>query len=113
MPGKVLNASTKEVRLDYIIDTNWENYRSLYAFMSNINGTINPVSTDEATGILPSQYVPLRVYLLGPYKQKIIQFVFTNTWIKVFDEISLDVNSPEEVKHSVTLVFEQYFIEDL
>lgn len=54
IPGKVLNPSTKEVTLEYIVDSNWENYRSLYAFMSNINGTINPVSEDEATGILPS-----------------------------------------------------------
>ena len=54
IPGKVINPSTKEVTIEYIVDSNWENYRSLYAFMSNINGTINPVSTDEATGILPS-----------------------------------------------------------
>lgn len=46
--------STKEVTLEYIVDADWQNYRSLYALISNINGTINPVSSDEATGITPA-----------------------------------------------------------
>ena len=54
IPGKVLMPSTKEVTLEYIVDSDWQNYRSLYALISNINGTINPVSTDEATGITPA-----------------------------------------------------------
>lgn len=113
IPGKVLMPDTKELNLEYIVDSNWENYRSLYAFMSNINGTINPVSEDEVTGIIPSQYLPLRIYLLGPYKKKIIQFLFEDTWIKVFNEVSLDVNSPNEVHHSFTVIFDQYRIEDV
>jgi hypothetical protein len=68
----VLIPSTKELTLEYIVDQDWQNYRSLYALISNINGTINPVSADEKTGILPSEYLPLRIYLLGPYKKKII-----------------------------------------
>jgi hypothetical protein len=72
IPGKVLLPGTKELNLEYIVDANWENYRALYAFISNIYGTINPVSDDENKGILPSNYLPLRIYLLGPYKKKII-----------------------------------------
>ena len=113
LPGKVLIPSTKEVRLEYIVDADWSNYRALYAFLSNINGTINPISQDEKTGILPSEYMQLRIYLLGPYKKKLIQFVFEDCWIKIFDEISLDVNVPDEVKHSFTMVFSSYRIEDV
>ena len=113
MPGKVLIPSTKEIRFEYIVDADWSNYRALYAFLSNINGTINPISEDEKTGILPTEYLPVRVYLLSPYKKKIIQFVFENCWIKVFDEISLNVNSAEVVKHSFTMVFDQYYIDDV
>lgn len=113
MPGKVLIPSTKEVRLEYIVDADWSNYRALYAFLSNINGTINPVSKDEKTGIVPTEYVQLRIYLLSPYKKKLIQFVFQDCWIKIFDEISLDVNVPDEVKHSFTMVFDKYYIEDV
>ena len=113
MPGKVLIPSTKEIRFEYIVDADWSNYRALYAFLSNINGTINPISEDEKTGILPTEYLPIRVYLLSPYKKKIIQFVFENCWIKVFDEISLNVNSPEPVKHAFVCVFDQYHIDDV
>ena len=113
MPGKVLMSGTKELNLEYIVDSDWNNYRSLYALISNINGTINPISTDEKTGITPAEYLKMRIYLLGPYKKKIIQFVFEDVWIKIFNEISLDVNSPNEVKHSFTCVFDQYHIEDV
>ena len=113
IPTKVLNPGTKEVTLEYIVDSDWSNYRSLYAFLSNINGTLNPVSDDEKTGILPTEYLPLRIYLLGPYKKKIIQFLFENCWIKVFNELQLDVNSPAEVTHSFTIVFDNYKIEDV
>lgn len=113
IPGKVLMADTKEVTIEYIVDSDWQNYRSLYALVSNINGTLNPVSEDENKEITPSDYIPLRIFLLGPYKKKIIQFVFENTWIKIFNEISLDVNSPDEVKHSFTAVFDSYRIEDV
>lgn len=113
MPTKILNPSTKEITLEYLVDSNWENYRALYAFMSNINGTLNPVSTDEKTGILPSEYMPVRIYLLGPYKKKIIQFLFENCWIKVFNELYLDVNQPGEVVHSFTLSWDRYSIEDI
>ena len=113
IPSKVLMPDTKEITIEYIVDADWTNYRSLYAFMSNINGTLNPVSSDEKTGILPTEYLPIRIYLLGPYKKKIIQFLFEDCWIKVFNELSLDVNSPGEVKHSFTLAFDQYRIEDV
>ena len=113
MPTKVLMAGSKELNIEYIVDSDWENYRSLYALISNINGTINPVSEDEKKGIVPAEYLPLRIYLLGPYKKKIIQFLFENTWIKLFNDLSLDVNSPNEVHHSVTCVFDRYLIEDV
>lgn len=61
--------------------------------MSGIRGTINPVvQNDDTTRILPSDYLPLRIYLLGHYKKRLIQFLFKNTWIKVFNDIALDVN---------------------
>ena len=72
VPTKVLISGTKEINIEYIVDSNWENYRSLYALISNINGTINPISDDEKKGIVPAEYLPLRIYLLGPYKKKII-----------------------------------------
>lgn len=113
IPTKVLMPDSKEITIDYIVDSEWQNYRALYAMMSTIYGTLNPVSDDNKTGILPSEYIPFRIYLLGPYKKKIISFLFENCWIKVFNEISLDVNSPAEVTHSVTLAWDRYSLEDI
>ena len=116
IPSKVLNPSTKQLTIDYIVDQNWYNYTALYSWMSGIVGVINPIATDAVSiedTISPSDYVPLRIYLLGPYKKKIIQFKFSNTWIKVFNEISLDVNAPGEVVHSFTLAFDEYSIDRL
>lgn len=61
----------------------------------------------------PSNYLPLRIYLLSPYKQKIIQFLFTNCWIKLFNEIALEQNNSGEVEASFTCVYDQYQIEDV
>lgn len=116
IPSKVLNPGTKQLTIDYIVDQNWYNYTALYSWMSGIDGVINPIATDAVSvedTISPSDYVPLRIYLLGPYKKKIIQFKFSNTWIKVFNEISLDVNAPGEVVHSFTLAFDEYSIDRL
>lgn len=115
IPGKVLNPSTKQLNIEYIVDAEWNNYKSLYSWMSGIVGVINPITTDEAESkntLNATDYIPLRIYLVGPYKKKIIQFKFSNTWIETFGDIQMDVNSPGEVMHSFTLVFDEYTIEN-
>lgn len=113
VPSKVLNAGSKQLTLEYIVDEKWQNYRSLYAWMSCIEGTFNPVTDDEKQGVQPTDYIPLRIFLLDNFKRKIIQFVFENTWIKVFNDISLDVTSPAEVTHSFTISYDSYHIDDM
>lgn len=114
IPAKVLNPSTKQLTLDYIVDHDWRNYKALYSWMSGTYGAINPiVDNDDTQSIYPSDYLPLRIYLLSPYKQKIIQFLFNDCWIKVFNEISLDVANSGEVTHSFTMVYDEYTIEDI
>ena len=113
IPTKVLNADTKEVTLEYIVDSDWKNYKALYAWLSGIYGTLNPVLKNTNTGIMPSDYMPLRIYLLSPYKQKLIQFLFENCWIKIFNDVSLDVSSSELVTHSFTMAFDRYTVENI
>ena len=114
MPTKVMNAETKELTLDYVVDARWANYKCLFKWMSGIYGTINP-STDvsDVNGVNPSDYIPLRIYLLDSYKRKIIQFLFENCWIKMFNDLALDVSNPNEVIHSFTVVYDRYTIEDI
>ena len=113
VPTKVLNASNKELTLEYIVDDKWQNYRSLYAWMSCITGTIAKVTDDEKTNVSPSDYIPLRIYLLDHFKKKVIQFVFENCFLKIFNDLSLDVTNPTEVTHSFTFAFDRFYIEDI
>jgi len=114
IPTKVINADTKELTLEYIVDEDWQNYRSLYSWMSKVEGTLNPVTTDDNTeAISPDDYLTLRIYLLNNDKKKVIQFAFYNCWIKVFNEIALESNNPNEVHASFTFAYDDYRIEDI
>lgn len=114
IPTKIMNSDTKELTLEYFVDSEWKNYKSLYAWMSGIEGTLNPTVKNEAIEkVSPSDYLPLRIYLLSPYKKKLVQFVFENCWIKLFNDIALECNNPGEVTHSFTCVYDNYSIEDI
>ena len=113
IPTKVFNPDDKTLTLEYIVDENWQNYRALFAWMSGITGAINKATDDENTGIQPTDYIPLRIYLLDNYKKKIIEFVFENTWVKTFESISLEQNNPGEITHSFTFAYDRYYLADL
>lgn len=114
MPTKVLAPETKELTLEYLIDSEWLNYKALYAWMSGIEGTINPVvANEQLNGVTPGLYMPMRIYLLSPYKKKIIQFLFSNCWIKLFNDLALEQNNPNEITHSITLSYDQFTIESV
>lgn len=113
IPTKVFNSGDKSLTLDYIVDEKWQNYRSLFAWMSGVTGTINGSTQDENHGIQPSDYISLRIYLLDNYKRRIIQFVFENCWIETFNDISLEQNNSGEVTHSFTFNYDYYYIEDI
>ena len=109
-----MNAESKELTLEYIVDSNWNNYKCLFKWMSGIYGTINPsIDISDVNGVNPSDYVPLRIYLLDSFKKKIIQFLFENCWIKMFNDLALEVNNSDEVHHSFTVVYDRYSIEDV
>ena len=114
IPLKVMNSETKELTLEYLVDQNWNNYKCLFKWMSGIYGTINPtINTSDINGINPTDYVPLRIYLLDNYKKKVIQFYFQNCWIKTFNDLALEASNPEEITHSFTVSYDNYTIEDI
>lgn len=113
IPTKIINSETKELTLEYVVDSQWKNYKSLFAWMSGIEGTLNPVVSDVAEPISPEMYLPLRIFLLDQYKNKVIQFCFKNCWIKVFNDMSLEVNNSAEITHSFTMVYDEYTIEEV
>lgn len=113
IPTKVINADTKVLTLDYIVDEKWRNYKALYHWMSGIDGNLNQIVEDATETISPSNYLPLRIYLIDSYKKKIIQFLFENCWIKVFNDLALETANSNEVTHSFTICYDNYRIENI
>lgn len=110
--NKVLNPGTKQLTIEYIVDSDWRNYKALYALMAGQVGNITSVTSEKLEPISPSQYFPLRIYLLDNYKKKIIQFCYANCWIKIFNDISLEQSNSEEVHASFTCCYDEFTIED-
>ena len=113
IPTKVFNPDDKTLTLEYIVDEKWQNYRSLFAWMSGVTGAINKATDDENTGIQPTDYIPLRIYLLDNYKKKVIEFVFENTWVKTFESLNLEQNNPGEIVHSFTFSYDRFSLVDI
>lgn len=113
IPTKVINYSTKELTLEFLVDENWHNYKALYQWMSSGEGVINPVTDEKTEPIQPSDYIPLRIYLLDNYKKKVIQFLFENCWIKLMNDIALEASNAGEVTASFTFCYDRFRIESV
>ena len=111
VPDKTIDAETKEITVEYIIDDKWQNYKSLYLFASQ-TGIINPISQETVDSPGVGNMIPIRIYLLDHFKNKIIQFIFHNAWIKVFGDLVCDYSNADEVHHSVTFVYSNFEISD-
>lgn len=109
----MIDSDTKEITIDYIIDSKWQNYRSFFEWCSAYEGQINPViGTADVNRISPSEFIDCRIYLVDHFKNNIISFVFHNCWIKMFGDLQLEASNPDEVHHSITLAYSNYEIED-
>ena len=113
IPTKVMNAETKELTFEYLVDEKWQNYKALFTLMSGTEGNINKVVDEGIQPVSPSDYIPIRIYLLDNYKKKVIQFLFDNAWIKVFNDIALETQNSDEVTASVTFVYDRFSIEPI
>lgn len=111
-PTKVMDAESKQLTLEYIIDDNWQNYRALYAWMSSLEGNINKVIETGSSGISTEDYIDCRIWLINHFKKRVIDFVFENCWIKTFQDLSLEAANADEVHHSITLVYTNFRIAD-
>lgn len=108
LPTKVMNAGSKQLTLEYIVDEYWQNYKSLFAWLGSITGTLNPVTDDKKNGISPSDYLTMRIYLLNNYKAKVLQMEFYNCWIKQFGDVAIDYSSQGDVTHSFTFCYDDF-----
>ena len=112
-PTHVMDADTKEIVIEYIVDEKWMNYKSLYTWCSATEGQINQVAdTSNVETIAMKDFVDCRIWLIDSFKNRIIDFVFQNCWIKSFQELSLESASAEEVHHSVVLAYSNFYIDN-
>ena len=42
-----MNAESKELTFEFLVDERWENYKSLYALMSGTEGNLNKVIDEK------------------------------------------------------------------
>ena len=113
-PTHLLDADQKEITIEYIVDEKWRNYRALFKWCSAFEGQINRViDTSDANGISVKDFIDCRIFLLDHFKNNIISFTFHNCWVKIFQELTLDAATADEVKHSITLAYSNYTIDDV
>ena len=113
IPTKVMDGGTKEINFDYIIDQNWYNYKSLYAWMSGLKGNINEVYKVGDTGVLSKETLDVRVWLIDSFKNRILDLCFYDSWIRVFQDVQLESSSIDPVLHGFTLCYSHYEIMDI
>ena len=83
-PTKVMDAGSKEINFDYLVDQNWYNYKSLYAWMSGLTGNINEVYKTNDVGISSKDTLDVRVWLIDSFKNRILDLCFYDSWIRIF-----------------------------
>ena len=111
VPTHVMNAETKEITWEYIVDEDFENYAALYAWASGIGNIVDigdENNADKTGGILLNSLIPCRVWLLDSYKKVRREFLFENCWVRRFNDLALDYSNANEIHHSVTLTYSDF-----
>lgn len=113
LPTKVLDADSKEIVLEYIVDEKWQNYKALYKWCSATEGQVNRMTdVSDVSRIALTDFVDCRIWLIDSFKNRIIDFVFENCWVRSFQELSLEADNPDEVHHTVTLAYSNFYIDN-
>ena len=114
-PGSVVQASSKELTFNYIIDSNWANYKVLYKYVDQLARFTKIVKSEEYStrGLGNTLYkkfsIPITVYLLNEFKDRVMEFKYYNCWIKSFAELSMSYTDvPSEVTHSFTIAYSDF-----
>lgn len=113
LPTKVMDPSTKEITFEYIIDDKWLNYRSLYTWMSGLDGNINKVDNESVIQNLSGrETLDVRVWLIDSFKNRLLDLCFYDAWIHTFQDLQLESMNTDEVHHSFTMYYSRYEIKN-
>lgn len=124
LPTSVLNADSKEITINYIIDEKWESYKALYRWAASFGvfvptttsdthiASIYGATTPSSKSAITNNFLNCRIWLIDNYKNRIIDFVFHDCWIKNFADLAFDYANANEVQHSFTLAYSRFEIVD-
>jgi hypothetical protein len=115
-PTKVMDGGTKEIHFDYIVDQNWYNYKSLYAWMSGLEGNINEVyktTKDGVSQVMNKDTLDVRVWLIDSFKNRILDLCFYDSWIRLFQDVQLESSATDPVTHGFVVCYSHYEIMDI
>lgn len=121
VPTGVMNGEDRELTVEYIVDSEWKNYTSLYSWAAQvsplvpltqnaINDTVKGIPANENLGLL-EKVIDIRIWLINNYKKRTLDFVYHNCWICQFADLAMDVAMTNEVKHSFTCKYSHFTIE--
>ena len=108
--ARLVNANAKTMKFRYIVNDDWYNYCTLYTWAcklgilnnaSDVNTTIQDAAHADGT----SKFLTARLYLLSPFKKKLVEFVFEYAFLKLFGEILLTYENSNPVTHDITLAY--------
>jgi len=117
VPTGVINQGDKTITFNYLISSNWGQYKNLWRWASTlatVNKTMTPTTRDPLTtaSTYAKYSLPIRVYLIKEFKDVEISIKYSNCWIKSFGELSLDYSDESTpINHSFTVAYSDFEIE--
>lgn len=113
---RLINPSAKTMKFRYIINDDWYNYCTLYTWaikLGILNGEseVNQTIAAAANADLTQYYLTARLYLLSPFKKKLVEFIFEYAFLKNFGEMLLTYENSNPVTHDITLAYNFFKID--
>lgn len=113
--AKLINPSSKTMKFRYMVNDDWYNYCTLYTWAAKLgilnNETdVNKTVQDAAHSENTNWFLTARLYLLTPFKKKVVEFVFEYAFLKTFGEVFLTYENSKPVSHDITLAYNFFTI---
>lgn len=113
---RLVNPKEKSLKFRYIVNDDWYNYCTLYTWAAklgilNNDLDVNKTFQDAANADGTSNYLTARLYLLSPFKKRIVEFVFQYSFLKAFGELLMTYEDSKPVQHDITLAYNFFTID--
>jgi len=96
-----------EWAIDFIVDSDFTNWKILYSWLTYINNNKDHYSNSN-------YMVDATLKIMAPYKREILNVTFKNVFIVSLGDVTLDMRSGESVMEcNTTLMYTRYEIKNL